>query len=164
MMMPATASTGTTCFTPRSGVSAAVRITPVPTPQMPPTIAAPRPSAATAASVGASSSKLAARHRAGPSVAIDGDVGERRLGDLHHRRVGGPALGEDLDRDRDRGVADALDLGIERKHVADLHRLFEHEFLDRHGGDAAARDAAGDGAARDVDLRHDPAAEDVAVL
>ena len=36
--------------------------------------------------------------------------------------------------------------------------------IDRDGGDAAAREAAGGGAARDVDLRHDPAAEDVAVL
>ncbi len=56
MMTPATASTGTSAFTPMSGASAAVRMTPVPNPPMPPTTAAPKASSATAASVGASSS------------------------------------------------------------------------------------------------------------
>src|SRR5919108_61568 len=78
MMTPATASTGTTLFTPISGASAAVRITPVPKPPMPPTTAAARPSAATAASVYASSSNLAL-DGPGPAVAIDCDVGERAL-------------------------------------------------------------------------------------
>src|SRR5262245_37889937 len=126
MTTPATASTGTTGLMPISGTSAAARITPVPNPPMPPTTAAPAPSAATAASVAGSSSKLA-RHRARAPVAVDGDVGERRLGDLHHLRVGGPPLGEHLDLDGNRGIADAHQLGIKRQHVADLHRLLEHE-------------------------------------
>src|SRR6266513_6506569 len=98
MMTPATARTGTSALTPTSGASAAARITPVPKPPKPPITAAPRPSAATAARVGASSSNLAARHRARPPVAIDRHVGERRLGDLDDLRVRGPALGVDLDR------------------------------------------------------------------
>src|SRR5687768_18458306 len=161
MITPATASTGTSALTPMSGTSAAVRITPVPKPPMPPTMAAPSASTATAASVGASSSNLAGRHGARPPVRVDGDVGKRRLGDLHDVRVGRPALGEHLDRDGDRGGADALHLDVERQQVADLHRLLEHELLHCHGGDAAARELARHGAAGDVDLRHDPAAEDV---
>src|SRR5262245_10261843 len=107
MTMPATAITGTTAFTPISGTSAAVRITPVPKPLMPLITAAPSASAATAASVGASSSNLGARHRARAAVAVDRDVGERRLGHLDDVRIGRPALGEHLDPHRDRSVADA---------------------------------------------------------
>src|SRR5437762_8700707 len=106
MITPATASTGTSAFTPITGASAAVRITPVPNPPMPPMIAAPAASTATAASVGASSSKLAARHRARTPARIDRHVGEGGLGDLHHPGIFRPALGVDLDRDGDRGVAD----------------------------------------------------------
>src|SRR5687768_16543529 len=141
MITPATASTGTTALTPISGVSAAVRITPVPNPPMPPMMAAPSASSATAASVVASRSNLGARrHRARAPVGVDGDVGQRGLGDLHHPGVGGPALGIDLDRHRDGGVADVLDVDVEGKQDPDLHRLLEGEFLHRHGGDAAARE------------------------
>src|SRR6267142_143413 len=108
MMTPATARTGTSALTPISGATAAARI-----------------SAPTAARVGASSSNLAARYRARPAVAIDRHVGERRLGDLDDLRVRGPALGVHLDGDGDRGVADPHQVGIEGKHVADLHRLLE---------------------------------------
>src|SRR5215208_363249 len=111
MMMPATASTGITALTPISGTSAAVRITPVPKPLMPLTIAAPTASMATAASVGASSSNLGGGQRARTPVAVDRDVGQGRLGDLHHRRVGRPALGEYLDLHRDRGAPDAHQVG-----------------------------------------------------
>src|ERR687895_2873901 len=118
MMTPATASTGTRALTPMSGASAAVRMTPVPKPPMPPTIAAPTASNATATRVGASRSKLRSRHRARAAVRIDGDVGERRLGHLHHPRVLGAPLGIDLDRDGDRGVADFLDVDEEGKKIA----------------------------------------------
>src|SRR5687768_2026966 len=164
MMTPATARTGMTALMPMSGTSAAVRMTPVPKPPTPPTTAAASATAATAASVGASRSKSAARHGARAPFAVDGDVGERRLGDLDGGRVGRAALGVDLHLDGDRGVADALDVDVEGEHVADLHRLLEHELLHRDGGDAAAREARRERAAGDVDLRHDPAAEDVAVL
>src|SRR5688572_18324457 len=159
MITPATASTGTSAFTPMSGARAAVRMMPVPKPPTAPITAAPRPSSATTASVAGSSSKLAARHRARPAVAVDGDVGEGRLGHLDRLRVLRTALGKDFHRDGDRGGADALDVDVERNHVADLHRLLEGELLHRHRGDAAARQAVGHGAAGDVDLRHDPAAE-----
>src|SRR5690606_19172175 len=145
--------------------SAAVRITPVPKPPTPPTTAAASASAATAASVGASRSKLGAGgHRARAPFAVDRHVGERRLGDLHDRRIGRPALGVDLHGDGDGGPAYAHELGVEGKHVADLLGLLEDELLHRDRGDAPAGNAPGDDAARDVDLRHDPAAEDVAVL
>src|SRR5262245_22222753 len=136
MITVATASTGTSALTPMSGVSAAVRITPVPKPPTLPITAAPSASSATAARVSGSSSKLA-RYRARPPVAVDGDVGERRLGHLHCLRVLRPTLGIHLDRDGDRCGSDALDVDVEGNHVADLHRLLEGEFLDRHGGDAA---------------------------
>src|SRR5688500_4618433 len=123
MITPATASTGTTALMPISGTSAAARITPVPKPPMPPMIAAPSASTATAESVGASSSNLAGRNGARAPAGVDGDVGERGLGDLDHVRVGRPALGEHFDRHRDGGGADALDVDVERKQVADLHRL-----------------------------------------
>src|SRR3954471_20935424 len=150
MMTPATASTGTSALTPMSGASAAVRMMPVPKPPTLPITAAPRPSRATAASVGASSSKLA-RYAARPAVAVDGDVGERRLGHLDRLRLLGTALGVDLDRHGDRRRADALEIHVERQDVADLHRLLEDELFHRDRGDAPARNAPGDGAARDVD-------------
>src|SRR5882672_368314 len=115
MIAPATASTGTTALMPISGVSAAARITPVPKPPTLPMTAAPSASAAIAASVSGSKSKLA-RHRPRAAVAVDGDVGERRLGYFHHRGIGRPALGVDLDLDGDRSVADAHQLGIEGQH------------------------------------------------
>src|SRR6266849_9089120 len=127
MMMPATASTGITALMPISGASAAARITPVPKPPMPLTTAAPSASAATTASMGASSSNLRARHRARAPAGIDRDVGERRLGHLHHRRRMGRALRVHLDGDRDGRIADAQHVGVEREHVADLHRLLEDE-------------------------------------
>src|SRR2546428_5894487 len=164
MMTPATARTGTSALTPISGTSAAARITPVPKPPRPPITAAPRPSAPTAARVGASSSNLAARYRARPPVAIDRHVGERRLGDLDDLRVRGPALGVYLDADGDRGVPDPHQVGIEGKHVADLHRMLEDELFLGDGRNAAARRAPGENAAGDVYVRHDPAAEDIAVL
>src|SRR5688572_2048176 len=164
MTTPATASTGITAFTPMSGTSPTVRMMPAPKPLMPLTVAATTASAATAASVGPSSSNLVLGHRPRPAVAVDGDVGERRLGHFHDFRIVGPALGVDLDVYGNGARADAHQLHVEGNEVADLHRLLEDELLDRDGGDAAAREAAGGGAARDVDLRHDPAAEDVAVL
>src|SRR5437762_2053956 len=164
MMTPATARTGTSALTPISGASAAARITPVPKPPRPPITAAPRPSAPTAARVGASSSNLAARYRARPAVAVDRHVRERRLGHLDDLRVRGPALGVYLDADSDRGVPDPHQVGIEGKHVADLHRLLEDELFHGDGRHAAARRAPGENAAGDVDVRHDPAAEDIAVL
>src|SRR5256885_9136110 len=164
MIAPATASTGITALTPMKGASAAVRMMPVPKPPMPPTTAATMPSAATSASACASSSNLAARHGPRLAGAVDGDVGERRLRDLDDFRIRRPALGVYLDIHGDRSVADALDIDEKREQVADLHRLLEDELLYGDGGDAPARQAAGDHAARDVDLRHDPAAEDVTVL
>src|SRR5262245_42296304 len=147
MMTPATASTGTSALTPISGVSAAVRMMPVPKPPTAPITAAPRPSSATTARVNGSSSKLLLGDRPRPAAAVDGDVGEGRLGDLDRLRILRPALGEHLDLHGDRGGADALDVDVEGHHVADLHRLLEDELLDRHGCDAAARQAVRDGAA-----------------
>src|SRR4051794_37785963 len=119
MMMPATAITGTTALMPMNGVRPTARITPVPNPPTAPTTPAVIASAATAASVTGSKSKLGARRRLGhrprAPVAVDGDVGERRLRYLDHGRVRRPALCEHLDVDRDRGVADAHHFGIERE-------------------------------------------------
>src|SRR3954466_6208795 len=106
MMTPATASTGTSALTPMSGASAAVRMMPVPKPPTLPITAAPRPSRATTASVKGSSSKLA-RYGARPAVAVNGDVGEGRLGHLDRARFLRPALGVYLDGHGDRGRADA---------------------------------------------------------
>src|SRR5262245_11057305 len=105
MITVATASTGTSALTPSSGVSAAVRITPGPQPPTAPTPAAPSATAATIASVGGSRSTLALGDRARPAAAVDGDVGQLRLGDLDGLGVLGTALGEYLDRHGDRGGA-----------------------------------------------------------
>src|SRR6266850_2225878 len=94
----------------------------------------------------------------------DGDVSERRLRDLDRLDVGRIALRVDLDVDRDRSGAHAHDFAVDGKHVADEDGLLELERVDRDGGDAAARVARREHAARDIDLRHDPAAENVAVL
>ena len=54
--------------------------------------------------------------------------------------------------------------GIEAHHVADQHRLLEHERIHRDRRDASARASRRGYGARDVHLRHHPAAEDIAVL
>src|SRR5688500_9116615 len=120
MITPATASTGTSALTPITGTSAAVRMMPVPNPPMPPTTAAATASAATAASVGASSSNLAGLHRPRTPVAVNRDIGQRRFRDLHHRGIGGTALGVHLDLHGDRSVAYLDEVRVERHKVADL--------------------------------------------
>jgi len=51
----------------------------------------------------------------------------------------------------------------EAEDVADAHRLLEDELVDRHRGHAARHVARRQHGAGQVHLRHDPAAEDVAV-
>src|SRR5947207_8781247 len=102
---------------PISGTSAAARITPVPKPPTPLMTAATAAIAATTASVGASSSKLGLGQLPGAAGDVDGDIGERRLGDLHHFQVGGPALGVNLDADRHRGVPDAHQVDVEGEEI-----------------------------------------------
>jgi hypothetical protein len=78
-------------------------------------------------------------------------------------QVGRVALGEDLDVDRDRGLADALDAGVEAEQVAHRDRLLEDELIDRDGDDPALGDPGRKDGAGEVDLGHDPATEDIAV-
>src|SRR5687767_11629963 len=167
MIAPATAITGTSALTPMSGSSAMLRKMPVPNPPMPPTTAAPAETAATTASVAGSRSRIEdplAGHRARAPVTVDRHVGERCFGDLDDPRVFRPSLGVDLHVHRDGRAAQAHQVDVEGEQVAALHRLLEDELLDRDGGDAPARALPRDGAAGDVDLRHDPAAENIAVL
>ncbi|ERJ39209.1 Lipid A export ATP-binding/permease protein MsbA [Burkholderia sp. AU4i] len=91
------------------------------------------------------------------------DIGERRFGDLHDFAHQAHALRVHLDVDRDRRVAGAHDGRVEAQQVADEHRLLEHERVDRDRRDATVRALARGDRAGDVDLRHDPAAEHVAV-
>src|SRR5581483_2338828 len=98
-------------------------------------------------------------HRSRPSVLIGRDVGEHRLGHLHRLDVCWVALRVDLDVHRDRGPADARDVGVEGYNVADEYRLLKHELVYGNRRDTPPRMARGQDAARDVDLRHDPAAE-----
>ena len=102
------------------------------------------------------------RHRAGTALVVDGHEGEGRGRDL----VALPraeAPGPGLDRDAHRGPTDALDPRVDAEHVADLDGADERHAVDRHRDDAAPRPVHAGDAARDVHLRHDPAAEDVAV-
>jgi hypothetical protein len=78
-------------------------------------------------------------------------------------QVGRVALGEDLDVDRDGGLADALDAGVEAEQVAHRDRLLEDELVDGDGDDPALGDPGRKDGAGEVDLGHDPATEDVAV-
>src|SRR5260221_14575455 len=117
MTAPATASTGITALMPIRGASSAARITPVPKPPTPLMIAAPMAAAATSARVVASRSNLA-RHRARLAVAVDGDVGERRLVHLHHHPRVGVALRVHLHVYGDRGVSHLHHLGIEPEQVS----------------------------------------------
>ena len=96
------------------------------------------------------------------ALRIDRDVGQARLGDLDHHRVGGIALGEDMHVDRDRRLAHRGDVGVEADDVADRHRLLEDEGVHRHRHHPRARLADRGQGAGDVHHRHDPAAEHVA--
>src|SRR5512141_2948947 len=73
MRTPATVSTGSTALTPMTGISTAVRITPVPNPPSPPTIAAKNAATPTQAIVAGS---ISTSERALADVAF----GHRRLG------------------------------------------------------------------------------------
>ncbi|KAG0923373.1 hypothetical protein G6F31_019532 [Rhizopus arrhizus] len=94
---------------------------------------------------------------------VGGDVGERGLGDLDDFGVQALAFGIDLDRHRDRRRAGLGDGCVEAEEVAHEHGLFELEGIDRDGGHAAGGAARGGDRPGDVDLSHDPAAEDVPV-
>jgi hypothetical protein len=109
------------------------------------------------------SSELSLRDRPRPAVAVDRDVREVRFGHLHDVQGGRVALRVDLDVDRDRRRADPLDAGIEAQQIGDRDRLLEDELVDGDRRDPPLRDPGRKDGAGDVDLRHDPAAEDVAV-
>ncbi|KAF1854998.1 hypothetical protein Lal_00009404 [Lupinus albus] len=91
------------------------------------------------------------------------DVRERRFGDLHDFAHQAHALCIHLDVDRDRRVAGAHDGRVEAQKIADEHRLLEHERVDRDRRDASVCALARGDRTGNVDLRHDPAAEHVAV-
>src|SRR5690242_11288162 len=95
---------------------------------------------------------------------VDRDISELGFGDFHgFGRARAAALREDLDVDSDRRPPDLEDARIEAHEVADEHGLFEDEGIHRDGDDRALRARPRGNAARDVDLRHHPAAEDGAV-
>src|SRR5205814_9298982 len=106
------------------------------------------------------------QRRYGPRLAVRAgrNVGERRFGDFDGFDLGRIALRVHLDVDGDGSGADAHDVAVEGKHVADGYGLLELELVDRDGDHAAERASRGEHAPGDVDLRHDPAAENVAVL
>src|SRR6266496_1544697 len=107
---------------------------------------------------------LFGRNFARPPVGSHGNIGETRFGHFDADHVGRIALSVYDDVDGDRGPPDPHDLGIKAHHVADQDRLLEHERVHGDRGDPPARALRGEDAAGDVDLRHHPATENVAVL
>ncbi|ABA51047.1 hypothetical protein BURPS1710b_0864 [Burkholderia pseudomallei 1710b] len=103
------------------------------------------------------------RQRARAAIGVGRDVGERRLRHLDDLAHQAHPLRVDFDVDRHRRVARLHDARVEAEQIADEHRLLEQERIDRDRRDPAVRAAARRNRARDVDLRHDPAAEHVAV-
>src|SRR3569832_959705 len=81
---------------------------------------------------------------------------------LPTRHDAGLALLVDLNVDGERGAADAHNLGVTADEVADEDRPVKFERIHRYRHHASLCAAKGGDARGDVDLRHDPAAEDVA--
>ena len=98
---------------------------------------------------------------------IDRDVGKGGLCDLEFRgfacRFIKGRFDPDLKIDGDRGGADAQDSAITADYIADVHRFYEDDGFGGDGNDAATSNLPGEDAAGDIHLRHDPAAENVAV-
>lgn len=72
------------------------------------------------------------------------------------------AFGIDCDIDRKRCGADAGHLRVEAHQIAYEHRLVELDGIDGHCDHAPLGAAVGGDAAGDIDLREDPASEDIA--
>jgi hypothetical protein len=72
------------------------------------------------------------------------------------------ALHPGFDVDFERGVADALDLGVNAENIAYLDRAYEMHTVQRHCDHPALCAFTGADARSDIHLRQYPAAEDVA--
>ncbi len=101
-------------------------------------------------------------HRPWPALLVDGDEGSSGFRDLDHLSKLGGAFGEGFQVQRQGGAADPHHAAVAAEQVAHVHGVVELEGVHRHGDHPAAGAAAGEDAAGQVHLRHDPAAEDVA--
>src|SRR5215471_8268322 len=97
------------------------------------------------------------------AILIHGHISQGRFGDFDGHLLRRAALSIYLHIDGDRGAPDFDDFRIEAHQIADQHRLLENEGIDRDGCNPAFRHPQRGNAASDVHVRHDPAAEDVAV-
>jgi hypothetical protein len=97
------------------------------------------------------------------AVGVGRHVGQHRLGHLDGIGLQAVALRVHLDVDGNGRIANLDNISIERQQVADEHRILEQERVHGDGRHAAVGAAGGRQRAGDIDLRHDPAAEDIAV-
>src|SRR5262249_39421322 len=98
-----------------------------------------------------------------PALVVDRDV--RKIAVGHQDRL--DLLAPDhpgLEMHRDRGAAEAHELGVHGDEVADIDRLPEIDRVDRNRHVAGLGDLGGIHAAADVHLAQKPAAENIAVL
>lgn len=94
---------------------------------------------------------------------VDGYISQRCLGDFHIAFLFVESFCVDFYVDGNGCGANPLDSGVKREDISYPDRLLEHEFIDcdRRGAAAGAL-VCGDGTS-DINLRHEPAAEDVSV-
>src|SRR5690606_1769916 len=101
--------------------------------------------------------------RQGPAAAafVGGYIREGGFGDFDRLRVHTLAVGVNLYRNGDGRAAFLDDLGVETQKVAHENRLLENKGIDRDRGNTPSGPACSRNRARNVDLGHDPAAEDI---
>ena len=94
---------------------------------------------------------------------INRHIGQGSLRHLHIFALGPDAFCVNLHFDCDGRAPDLDDTAEERQQIAHPHRLLEDKFIDRHRRHAAHGVARGHHRTGQVNLRHDPAAKDVAI-
>lgn len=103
------------------------------------------------------------RRNDGPWTAIfvDSDISKRRFRHFHGLVLLPIALGENFHGDGQGSIADFDDIGVTANDVADKYRFVEHKRIHGDRNNTTARDLMGKNTPGDVDLRHDPTAENI---
>ena len=98
---------------------------------------------------------------------IDRHVRERRVGNFYKLTdlftLMPSPLNIDIHINGNRRSADAYDIGVKTDQITDEDRLFELERVHRHRHHSALGAPCGRDTAGDIDMGHDPAAEDIAL-
>jgi hypothetical protein len=102
-------------------------------------------------------------HPQGPTLIIQGNIGEITLGHQKTRCLTSP-YDPGLNMNRNRSRAYAYEIGIDAHDISNVDRLAKCHRVDRDGGRPPFSNRCCEDAARNIHLPKQPTAEDIAVL